>query len=100
MVKALRHRVVSQFCLDGGGGILTVYALSLFGSQIPEDISLIASEQTFFSRYGTPPQTTITPDYKAMASSVADVIESRIGGQKFPPRTVLPYLLIQRESVR
>ncbi len=98
--KLLRHRIDSLFCPGGSGGILAAYALSLFGRQIPEDISLIASEQTFFSRYGTPPQTTITPDYKAMASSVADVIESRIGGQKFPPRTVLPYLLIQRESVR
>ena len=62
--------------------------------------SLIASEQTFFSRYGTPPQTTITPDYKAMASAVADVIEARIAGRKFPARTVLPYLLLRRESVR
>ena len=79
---------------------LAAYALSLFSRRIPEDISLIASEQTFFSRYGTPPQTTITPDYKAMASAVADVIEARIAGRKFPARTVLPYLLLRRESVR
>ena len=72
----------------------------MFSRKIPDDISLIASEQTFFSRYGTPPQTTITPDYPALAGTVADVIEARLEGRKAPSRTVLPYLLIQRESVR
>ncbi len=98
--KLLRRKIDSLFCPGGSGGILAAYALSLFSRRIPEDISLIASEQTFFSRYGTPPQTTITPDYKAMASAVADVIEARIAGRKFPARTVLPYLLLRRESVR
>ena len=98
--KLLRRKIDALFCPGGSGGILAAYALSLFSRRIPEDISLIASEQTFFSRYGTPPQTTITPDYKAMASAVADVIEARIAGRKFPARTVLPYLLLRRESVR
>jgi DNA-binding LacI/PurR family transcriptional regulator len=97
--KLLRKGIDALFCPGGSGGILSAYALSLFNKKIPEDIALVASEQTFFSRYGTPPQTTITPDYKGVASSVADVIEARIGGRKFPPRTVLPYLLLPRESV-
>ena len=98
--KLLRRNVDALFCPGGSGGILCAYAMSMFGRKIPEDISLIASEQTFFSRYGTPPQTTITPDYPALAGAVADVIEARIEGRKAPARTILPYLLIQRESVR
>lgn len=98
--KLLRQKIDALFCPGGSGGILAAYALSLFGKQVPDDISLIASEQTFFSRYGIPPQTTITPDYQAMASAVADVIEDRISGRKHAVRTVLPYLLIRRESIR
>ncbi|MBO4633486.1 MAG: LacI family DNA-binding transcriptional regulator, partial [Lentisphaeria bacterium] len=98
--KLLRRNADALFCPGGSGGILCAYALSMFNRRIPEDISLIASEQTFFSRYGTPPQTTITPDYPALASAVADVIEARIEGRKASDRTVLPYLLIARESVR
>ena len=98
--KLLQKGVDSLFCPGGSGGILGAYALSLFNKRIPEDISLIATEQVFFSRYGTPPQTTLCPDYKLLASSVGDVIEKRIVNSKVPSRTVLPYLLITRESVR
>ena len=98
--KMLRKNPDALFCPGGSGGILCAYALSMFGRKIPEDISLIASEQTFFSRYGTPPQTTITPDYPGLASAVADVIEARIEGRRAPRQTVLPYLLIPRDSVR
>ena len=96
----LRRNVDALFCAGGSGGILAAYALAMFGRRVPEDISLIASEQTFFSRYGTPPQTTISPDYSALAAHVAAVIEARLAGRKAPARTVLPYLLNQRESVR
>ena len=96
----LRKNPDALFCPGGSGGILSAYALSMFGRKIPEDISLIASEQTFFSRYGTPPQTTITPDYPGLASAVADVIEARIEGRRALRQTVLPYLLIPRDTVR
>ena len=98
--KLLRRNVDALFCPGGSGGILCAYALSMFNRRIPDDISLIASEQTFFSRYGTPPQTTISPNYAALAGAVADVIDARTGGNRAPVRTTLPYLLIPRESVR
>lgn len=98
--KLLRYKIDALFCPGGSGGIIAAYSLSLFGRAIPEEVSLIASEQTFFSRYGTPPQTTITPDYQAMAAAVGDAIECRIRGENYPLRTVLPYLLIKRESVK
>ena len=64
------------------------------------DISLIASERTVFSRYATPPQTTISQNYAAQASAVADALDARLSGQPFPRRTVIPYQLILRDSVR
>lgn len=77
-----------------------LYAFSLYGRRVPEDISLIASEQTFFSHYAVPPQTTISPDYAAMAVATADIIEARLDGQKAPVRTVLPYNLIRAKASR
>ena len=98
--RLLRQNVDALFCPGGNAGIVAQYALSLFNRKIPEDISLIASEQTFFSQYAVPPQTTITQDYKAVAAAVADVIEARLDGTPIKTRTMLPYRLIPRDSVR
>lgn len=98
--KLLQLGVDSLFCPGGNAGIVGLYALSLFNRKVPADISLLASEQTFFSRHAVPPQSTITPDYTAIAAAVADVIEKRCAGDPVVPKTVLPYQLISRESVR
>ena len=98
--KLLRQNVDALFCPGGNAGIVSLYAFSLYNKRIPDDISLIATEQTFFSEYAVPPQTTVTQDYKAVAAAVADVIEARIDGRRAEPSTVLPYRLIKRESVR
>ena len=97
--KLLRQGVDALFCPGGNAGIVSLYAFSLYNRRVPDDISLIASEQTFFSRYAVPPQTTITPDYPAMASATADIIEARLDGQAASPAVVLPYSLLARESV-
>lgn len=98
--KLLRQGVDALFCPGGNAGIAAQYALALFNRRIPEEVSLIASEQSSFSHYGVPPQTTITQDYPAVAARVADVIAAAVDGRKAPSETVLPYQLIPRESVR
>lgn len=100
--KLLQQGVDALFCPGGNAGIVTAYALSLFNRRVPHDISVVASEHKQFSRYATPPQTTITPDHQALANHVANLLESP------PPPTadaeslsqVLPYQLISRDSVR
>jgi len=98
--KLLKLGVDSLFCPGGNAGILALYAFSLFNRRVPEDISLIASEQTFFSCYAVPPQTTISPDYRGIAEAAVDLIERIVTGHDAPARVVLPYNLIERESVR
>lgn len=99
--KLLRQRADALFCPGGNAGIVSLYALSLFNRQLPADISLIASEQTFFSQHAVPPQTTISPDYPAIAAATADVLEKRLDGIPVPTdAATLPYRLISRESVR
>ena len=98
--KLLKQGVDALFCPGGNAGITVLYALSLYGKQVPEDISLIASEQSFFSEYAVPPQTTITQEYQLLARNVVELISERVSGKPFPRITTLPYRLIKRESVK
>lgn len=98
--KLLKAGVDALFCPGGNAGIMVLYALSLYCKEIPQDVSLIASEQTFFSSYAVPPQTTITQEYQALAQQVVNLLEHRLNGEKIPAITTLPYRLIKRESVK
>jgi LacI family transcriptional regulator len=98
--KLLKQGIDAVFCPGGNAGIVTAYALSLFNQRVPEDISLIASEHKLYSCYATPPQTTITQDHDALAEVTADIIESHLGESKIRQRSILPYSLINRNSVR
>lgn len=98
--KLLKQGIDALFCPGGNAGIVTAYALSLFNQRVPEDISLIASEHKLFSRYATPPQTTITQDHIGLAEIAANVIDSHLNESRVPQRSVLPYSLIVRDSVK
>ena len=98
--KLLKLGVDALFCPGGNAGIMVLYAMSLYGKQIPEDISLIASEQSFFSCYAVPPQTTITQEYSLLAQTVVKLIQKKLTGEKVPHIFTLPYRLIDRDSVK
>lgn len=97
--KLLRQKPDAIFSPGGSGGIITAYALSLYGKRIPDDISLVVSERAMISRYCIPPQTAITQDYHALAVAAVDVIDARLRRQEFPHETILNYQLIERDSV-
>lgn len=97
--KLLNKGVDALFCPGGNAGILAVYALSLFRKNIPDDIALIASELSNFSQFGVPPQTSITPDYQGLAKEVGQLFDDWLNKKKVKYDTVLPYHLIQRETV-
>ncbi|MDR0932795.1 MAG: LacI family transcriptional regulator [Victivallales bacterium] len=98
--EMLSYKVDALLCPGHSGGVQTAYALNLFGKRIPEEISLIASELCFFSPYATPPQTTLTPDYLEIARKTVEIFQTVLCGGTFPAKTVLPYKLTERKSVR
>ena len=98
--KLLKKGVDALFCPGGNAGIISLYALNLFGRSVPGDVSLIASEQTAFSMYTTPPLTTLSPDYPQLAQHVCDLLESWIGNSPTASPEGVPYRLIRRESCR
>lgn len=98
--KLLKEGIDALFCPGGNAGITVLYALSLFGKKVPEDVSLIASEQTFFSQYAVPPQTALSPDYGLLAEETASLIGKILEGGKAPGEIVVDCNLIPRESVK
>ena len=99
MGKLLRQGIDGVFC--GGGrnfGGIAAYCLSLYGKKIPDDIRLVSSERQRISRYCIPPQTAISQDYAGMADVTIRLMNSLIQGEKVPAETVLPYVLIERDS--
>lgn len=98
--KLLQQRIDGLFCPGGNAGIITAYALSLFNQRVPDDISLVASEHKLYSRYATPPQTTITQDHIGLAEIAADIIDIYLDQPDLPQRSILPYSMILRDSVR
>jgi len=98
--KLLKKGIDGLFCPGGSAGIIAAYGLSLFSKRVPEDVSLIASEHMLFSRYATPPQTTITQDHVQLAEIAADIIEAFPDTSRQPKCSVLPYRLIDRDSVK
>lgn len=97
--KLLLQNVDSIFCPGGNGGILTAYAVSLYGKKIPQDIALISSERAVYSRYALPPQTVISQDYEAVGQCVAELLETALTGKKSCRERIIPYKLIERDSV-
>ena len=98
--KLLKQGIDGLFCPGGNAGIIAAYGLTLFNKRIPEDVSLIASENKMFSRYATPPQTTITQDHIKLAEITADIIEAFPDISQLPKCSILPYQLINRDSVK
>ena len=97
--KMLQQGIDGLFCPGGNAGIITAYALSLYNKRVPEDISLVTSEHKLFSRYATPPQTTITQDHMGLASLAVDIIESHFENSPSEQHSVLEYSLVTRDSV-
>ncbi len=98
--KLLQQNIDAILCPGGSGGLLTAYALNLFGKQIPDDISLIATEFSSYSSHSIPPQTALVPDYIGIAKKAVDIFHAVLKGKSFPAKNVLPYQLIKRDSVR
>lgn len=96
----LKLGVDALFCPGGNAGVITAFALALFNRRIPDDVSLVASENLQFSRLATPPQTTIAQDHLGLAGIVAGILESHLAGIAPEPEHILPYRLITRSSVR
>ena len=74
--------------------------LKAAGKRIPKDISLMGLEDDYANKIFTPPITSIRQNFEQIAAMAADQIVSACR-KKFPPRGgLIPFTLIERQSVR
>ncbi len=97
MLKLLRHPVSAVIVAHEDYGIAVSYALALAGRRVPEDLSLITYESAGVSRFCTPAQTTIAQDFTRIADEAVLLLREEDG--KHPQHVLLPYSLIERDSV-
>jgi len=77
-----------------------LHQLQSAGIKIPEQLSITGFDDTEFSRYTSPPLTTIRINRSLMGSEGAKTILSRIQNPSAPVRKLnIPYILIDRQSV-
>ena len=79
-------------------GAITAQALRDFRLRIPEDISLISSEDSGISSCLTPPQTTIRQEMGRICAEAVNMLNRQIAGLPVHNVTV-PYSLLERKSV-
>ncbi len=78
-----------------------VYAINLLGISVPDELSIISFEQKGFSKWLTPPHTTIDQDIDALSGEIASLIACLIKNPK-SGRIVklLKSRLVVRQSVK
>ncbi len=97
---SLPDRPTAVIC--GGINMLSgaLRAVQSHGLRIPQDISLIGSNDTDLARLATPPITVINWSYRELGDAAARVLLDRIGqgGRGAPRRIVFPTELVMRGS--
>lgn len=88
------------FCACESFAVKVGQQLKAAGKRIPKDISLMGLEDGYANECFTPPITAIRQDFERIAEMAADQIAAACR-DKIPPRGgLIPFTLIERESVR
>lgn len=79
----------------------TAYAINLLGISVPDELSIITSEQKDFSKWLTPPHTTIDQNIDGLSNEIACLIEALTRNPKSERVTkMLKAKLVVRHSVK
>ena len=98
--KLVRHEVTAIICPGEDSGVIAAYILNLFNCLIPTNMSLISQEIQQMSEYYLPQHTTLKQDFTGMANQAINCLEQMIQNEKPSQEVLVPYTLIERETVR
>ncbi|MFO7681280.1 MAG: LacI family DNA-binding transcriptional regulator [Chloroflexota bacterium] len=75
-----------------------LYALQQAGKRVPEDVALVGFDDAPYSRYLTPPLTTVRAPIGESGQVAAEMLSCLIRGEETALKTLLPTALVVRES--
>ena len=88
------------FCASETFAVKVGALLKAAGKRIPEDISLMGLEDGYANEIFTPPITAIRQNFEQIAATAAAQIVSACQDKIPPQGSLIPFTLIERESVR
>lgn len=89
------------FCEDDFMAIGVMQALTEAGKRIPEDISVMGSDNVFLSETSTPPLTTIQIDTRTMSKVGVNRIVEMINSKNLPTmKFIIDTFIVERESCK
>ena len=91
------RRPTALFATSENTGIQLMHCLDLLQIKVPEEVSVISHEAPAQSEFLIPPHTTLAQDYRAIVRKALELLQQE--SSKRPARTLIPFQLIERESV-
>lgn len=88
------------FCASETFAVKLGHLLKAAGKRIPEDISLMGLEDNYANSYFSPPITAIRQNFEQIAQMAATQIASACREQITPQGGLVPFQVIERQSVR
>ena len=88
------------FCASETFAVKVGHLLKAAGKKIPEDISLMGLEDNYANAYFSPPITAICQNFEQIAKMAANQIASACQNKIAPHGGLVPFQLVERESVR
>lgn len=77
-----------------------IRALNLLGYYVPEDIKLIAFDNSVYSTYASPSITSMDRNSKEIAEKACNLLLDKIEGKEVPLETTIPVSLVKKDSTR
>ncbi len=97
----IRHGATALAALGHEVGLHVAHSLFMLGKRVPEDISLVSTENQFFSQFAVPPQTSVAQPVSEMAELAVREAVAIAAGNKFKGRDIIfDNTVINRGSVR
>jgi len=94
----LKNRPTAIFACNDLAAHGAIEAIHETGLRVPEDISVVGYDDTWYSNITNPPLTTVDMNIDAIARRAAELLIATIEGREEPPHSMLPVSLTVRQS--
>lgn len=92
-------RFDAVLCRDDMFAMSAMRGLADAGLRVPEDVAVLGWDDTAFARHSTPALSSVSPDKRALAATVLELLESRMQGYDGIGRhRIVPHAIVERAT--